>query len=71
MADAVPAQVLKGDSEPDKVIEGAEPTVTVTLAVFWQPLASVPVTVYVTVLVNVAVTVEPVVALRPVEGDQL
>jgi hypothetical protein len=71
VADAVPAQVLKGDSEPDKVIEGAEPTVTVTLAVFWQPLASVPVTVYVTVLVNVAVTVEPVVALRPVEGDQL
>ena len=67
----MPAQVLKGDSEPDKVIEGAEPTVTVTLAVFWQPLASVPVTVYVTVLVNVAVTVEPVVALRPVEGDQL
>lgn len=34
VADAVPAHVLKGDSEPDNVMEGAEPTVTVTFAVF-------------------------------------
>jgi hypothetical protein len=34
VADAAPAHVLKGDSEPDNVMEGAEPTVTVTFAVF-------------------------------------
>lgn len=34
VADAVPAHVLKGDSVPDSVMEGAEPTVTVTFAVF-------------------------------------
>ena len=34
VAEAVPAQVLKGDNVPDSVIDGADPTVTVTFAVF-------------------------------------
>ena len=35
-----------------------------------QPLKSVTITVYVVLAVGVAVTVEPVVALNPVEGLQ-
>ena len=35
-----------------------------------QPTEEVPVTVYMTVLVELALTVAPVVAPRPVEGDQ-
>jgi carbohydrate-selective porin OprB len=46
-------------------------TVTVTLAVFWQPLADVPVTVYVVVLAGLACTVAALVASKPVGGDQL
>jgi hypothetical protein len=61
-------------------IEGAEGlivttgkglTVTVTVAVLVQPAALVPVTVYVVVAVGDAVTVVPVVELKPVEGVQL
>ena len=46
-------------------------TVTVAVAVFKQPLAAVPVIVYVVVVVGLAVTLAPVVALSPVLGDQL
>ena len=45
-------------------------TVTVTLALLLQPLV-VPVTVYVVVVDGFAVTLAPVVAESPVEGDQL
>ncbi len=46
---------------------------TLTCLVAWsvQPLASVPVTVYVTVVVGDAVTLVPVVALNPVAGAQV
>ena len=36
-----------------------------------HPFTSVPVTVYVVVEVGLAVTVEPVVELSPVAGDQM
>jgi hypothetical protein len=43
-------------------------TVTMTCAVAVQPLLSVPVTVYVVVVKGPAVTLEPVVELKFVEG---
>ena len=46
-------------------------TVTVTCAVAEHPLASAPVTVYVVVEDGLAVTGEPVEALRSVVGVQL
>ena len=46
-------------------------TVTVTCVLAVQPLLSVPVTVYVVVDDGFAVTGEPVVELRFVEGVQL
>ena len=46
-------------------------TFTVTCVDAVQPLLSVPVTVYVEVEEGFAVTVEPVVALSPVAGDQM
>jgi hypothetical protein len=49
------------------VTESAPPIVTVEVAVPSQPEV-VPVTVYVVVAAGVAVTTEPVVALKPVEG---
>jgi hypothetical protein len=51
----------------ETVTTGTGFTVTVTCAVAVQPSAS-PVTVYVVVEAGVAVTVEPVVELNPVEG---
>ena len=51
-------------------ITGSGFTFTVTCVDAVQPLPSVPVTVYVVVEVGLAVTVEPVVALSPVAGDQ-
>ncbi len=53
------------------VIVGNGRTVTVVVVVFKQPLAAVPVIVYVVVVVGFAVTLTPVVALNPVLGDQL
>ena len=53
------------------VTTGSGFTVTVTCVVAVQPLLSVPVTVYVVVEDGFAVTGEPVVALRFVEGVQL
>ena len=49
---------------------GSGLTFTVTCVDAVQPLLSVPVTVYVDDDVGFAVTVEPVVALSPVAGDQ-
>lgn len=46
-------------------------TVMVLVAVELQPLALVPVSVYVVVVAGVAITVAPVVVLSPVDGDQL
>ena len=45
-------------------------TVTVTVAVLIHPDAAVPVTVQVVVAAGLAETVAPVVALKPVAGDQ-
>ncbi len=53
------------------VIDGNGKTVTVAVAVFKQPLEDVPVIVYVVVVVGFAVTLAPVVALKPVLGDQV
>ena len=46
-------------------------TVTATVVVLEHPPDVVPVTVYIVVTVGVAVTVEPVVADKPEEGDQV
>jgi hypothetical protein len=45
VAEAVPAQAENALNVPVSVTEGAEPTVTVTVSVSWQPFAAVPVTV--------------------------
>ena len=50
------------------VIVGGGFTVTGTVVVFTQPLLFVPVMVYVELIVGLAVTDEPVVALKPVDG---
>ena len=50
------------------VATGVSFTVTVTVPVLTHPFASVPVTVYVVVVVGLAVTAAPVVADNPVEG---
>ena len=50
------------------VTTGSGLIVTVTCAVAVHPFASVPVTVYDVVVNGLAVTVEPVVALRLVDG---
>jgi hypothetical protein len=56
--------------EGEILTDGEAFTVTVTVEMPVQPPV-VPVTVYVVVLVGEAVTVAPVVALKPVAGDQL
>ena len=43
-------------------------TTTITVVVFTQPLPSVPAMVYIELIVGLAVTDEPVVALKPVDG---
>ena len=48
---------------------GTEVIVTITVAVSEQVAELLPTTVYVVVTVGFAVTVEPVVALNPVDGD--
>jgi len=53
------------------VIVGIGLIVTVTLAVFVQLFASVPVTTYVIVLDGLADTVVPVVADSPPDGDHV
>ena len=59
------------DGEGEAEIVGFGLTVTVAVAVPVQPLRLVPVTVYVVVDEGEAFTVDPVVALSPVEGDQV
>ena len=61
-----PAQIAAGETE----ITGGGIIVTVTCAVAVHPFL-IPVTVYVVVVVGVAVTEAPVVLLNPVGGDQL
>lgn len=53
------------------VVVGKGLTVTVTVVVFEQPLALVPVTTYVDVTVGFAVTVDPEVVFNPVDGDHV
>lgn len=64
-----PVHIL--DDPGATVIVGNAFTVMVRVAVFAQPLALVPVTVYVVVTVGDTVIVVPVVALNPVAGAQL
>lgn len=63
--------------EPEQIAEeggvtittGAAPTVTITVLLLVQ-VPFEPITVYVVVTVGVAVTVAPVLALKPAAGDQ-
>lgn len=50
------------------VTEGSERAVIGIDWLFTQPLPSVPVTVYVSLVVRVVLTTAPVVAVNPVEG---
>jgi hypothetical protein len=61
-----PTQIVATLAVIDAVGNGL--TVTTTWSVFTQPLASVPVTVYVVVAVGEAVTLAVFVALKPVDG---
>ena len=54
--------------EPPLIV-GSAFTVTVTVAVLLQPFEFVPVTVYVLVVVGLAVTLAQVVQDKPVAGD--
>lgn len=54
--------------DPPNVIVGLGLTVIARIAVFLQPLALVPVTVYVTLTVGEQVIGVPVVAVNPVDG---
>lgn len=67
--DVPPAQ--KEEAEAVPVIAGLGLTVSATVDVFVHPPALVPVTVYVTEEVGLAVTLALVVELSPVEGLQL
>jgi hypothetical protein len=66
MVTLCPSQTETGGT----VITGKGLTVTVTCAVAVHPLLS-PVTVYVVVVVGLAITNEPVVELNPVGGLQV
>ena len=65
----LPEQIVAGVAVGARV--GLFATVMVAVAVAVQPTPSVPVTVYVVVVVGVATTDAPVVADKPVDGDQL
>jgi hypothetical protein len=52
------------------IILGGRLTITVTDAVATHPLISVPVTVYVVVIIGCATTLTPIDELSPVEGFQ-
>jgi len=64
----LPAQKFSG---PDGVIigDGAGLIETVAVDVPLQPAVDVPVTVYVVAVRGIAITVAPVVADKPVDGD--
>ena len=71
---AINVAVLPGHSctdEGDTLTTGSGLTITGTIVVPVQPLTSVPLTVYVVVVVGFALTLEPLVALKPVDGDQV
>lgn len=57
------------DAPTEVLMVGSGFTVMVRVAVLTQPLALVPLTVYVVVTVGEAVTFAPVVTLSPVDGD--
>ena len=65
----VPSQIVLFVA--DAFTTGMGFTVTVTVAVFVQPLALVPVTVYVVVAFGVAVGFAQLVQERPVAGDHV
>ena len=64
----VPLQIVT--PEPVMIV-GMEFTATVTVAILIQPDALVPVIVYIVVADGLADTLVPVVAERPVDGDQM
>jgi hypothetical protein len=59
-----PAQIVAGDT----LTTGFVTTVTVATALFVQPFTSVAVMVYEVVEAGFAVTLDPVVPLKPVPG---
>jgi len=71
VADKVVDEPAQMAVAPLPVIVGNGFTVTVAFAILAQPAALVPVTVYVFVDVGFAVTLEPVVADKPGDGDQV
>ena len=65
----LPEQIVAGVAVG--AIIGLFATVTNAVAIAVQPTPSVPVTVYVVVVKGLAVTLAPVVADNPVDGDQV
>ena len=65
--------MLPLQSDGDELVIAIEGTLTVTVTVPIEvhPVAFCEVTVYVVLLVGVAITIAPVVVFKPVEGDQL
>jgi len=68
---ALPLLQIVWEEELSVGVEGTTVAVIVVLAVFVQPLTSVPVTVYVLFVLGVDMTVPPLVADRSVAGVQL
>jgi hypothetical protein len=64
----LPLQMV-AEGEAVMVSVGSRFTVTVRDCVFVHPLELVPVTVYAVVVVGLAITVAPVVAFNPADGD--
>jgi hypothetical protein len=71
LAGALKVTVVFGQTlvEPEMEKVGEFVTVTVTVALLVQPFTSVPTTVYDVVEDGLAVTLDPVVALKPLAGD--
>jgi hypothetical protein len=66
-----PPEHTVGGVAVTEISDGTSFTVSADVAVPVQPLAAVPVTVYVVFDVGLAITVLPVVVFNPVAGDQL
>ena len=71
VADKVADDPLQIATPAPALIVGSAFTVTVTVAVLEHPVAPVPFIEYVVVTEGLAVTVDPVVAERPPDGDHL